>query len=87
MSFMVGRAKGIGQRPPRGLERLETFRFDGGQLGLADKPFVAQALRKAAQVTIPANAAGTQIHVILEVRDKNPVVPLFAYRRIVVNVK
>jgi hypothetical protein len=40
-----------------------------------------------AQLVIPANAAGTQIHVVLEVRDQNPVVPLFGYRRIVVDVK
>jgi hypothetical protein len=40
-----------------------------------------------AQVAIPANASGTQIHLVLEVRDQNPVESLFAYRRIVVNVK
>jgi hypothetical protein len=40
-----------------------------------------------AQVTIPADAGGSQIHVILEVRDNNPLVSLFAYRRIVIDVK
>ena len=48
---------------------------------------IQQADQNVAHVTIPVNAAGTQIHVILEVRDQNPVVPLFAYRRIVVDVK
>jgi len=48
---------------------------------------IQQAGEKVAQVTIPADAAGTQFHVILEVRDLNPVVSLFAYRRIVVDVK
>ena len=48
---------------------------------------IQQADQNVAHVTIPVNAAGTQIHIILEVRDQNPVVPLFAYRRIVVDVK
>jgi hypothetical protein len=53
----------------------------GGNIAIRD------ADRSVAQVAIPADASGTQIHIILEVRDKNPVVPLFAYRRIVVNVR
>ena len=40
-----------------------------------------------AELAIPANGAGTQIHVIEEVRTLNPAVQLFAYRRIVVTVK
>jgi hypothetical protein len=38
-------------------------------------------------VTIPADAAGKQIHVILEVRDDNPIMALYAYRRVVIDVK
>ena len=39
-----------------------------------------------ASVTIPADAAGKQIHVILEVRDLNPIASLYDYRRIVIDV-
>jgi hypothetical protein len=48
---------------------------------------IQHAEESVAQVAIPADAAGAQIHVILEVRDKNSTVPLFAYRRIVVSVR
>jgi hypothetical protein len=48
---------------------------------------IQHADQSVAQVAIPEAAAGSQIHVILEVRDNNPVVPLFAYRRIVITVK
>ena len=37
-------------------------------------------------VRIPTGAAGRQIHIILEVRDKNPLGSLIDYRRIVVGV-
>lgn len=36
---------------------------------------------------IPIDAAGKQIHIILEVRDKNTIASLYDYRRIVVDVK
>ncbi len=39
-----------------------------------------------AEVAIPDDAAGTQIHIILEVTDQSPIAPLTAYRRIVVDV-
>jgi hypothetical protein len=42
---------------------------------------------KTARVAIPADAAGKQIHVILEVRDDNPIVARYAYRRLVIDVK
>jgi hypothetical protein len=43
--------------------------------------------RKArAAMTIPANAAGKQIHVILEVKDKSTIASLYDYRRIVIDV-
>ena len=48
---------------------------------------IQHADEKVAQAVIPADGAGTQIHIILEVRTRNPVIPLFAYRRIVVAVK
>ena len=40
----------------------------------------------ATSVTIPEDAAGSEIHVILEVRDKNPIGSLYDYRRMVINV-
>jgi hypothetical protein len=39
-----------------------------------------------ASVVIPQDAAGAQIHVILEVKDLNPIASLFDYRRIVIDV-
>jgi hypothetical protein len=39
-----------------------------------------------ASIDIPEDAAGSQIHVILEVRDRNPTASLFDYRRIVIDV-
>jgi hypothetical protein len=48
---------------------------------------IEDADRQVAELEIPANASGTQIHVVLEVRTQNPALQLFAYRRIVVTVK
>ena len=38
-------------------------------------------------VTIPADATGKQIHVILEIKDLNPIAALFDYRRIVIDIE
>ncbi|MEM8913838.1 MAG: hypothetical protein AAGC97_18915, partial [Planctomycetota bacterium] len=38
------------------------------------------------QLSVPADAAGTEIHLVLEVQDRSVVVPLTDYRRIVVTV-
>lgn len=35
---------------------------------------------------VPSDASGSQIHTILEVKDTSPIVPLYDYRRIVINV-
>ena len=40
----------------------------------------------AINFTVPADAAGRELHLILEVHDHNPLAPLVAYRRIVVAV-
>jgi hypothetical protein len=42
--------------------------------------------RARATITIPANAAGKQIHVILEVKDNSAIASLYDYRRIVIDV-
>ena len=39
-----------------------------------------------ATLTVPEDAAGSQIHVILEVKDRNPIASLYDYRRIVIDV-
>jgi Cellulose-binding protein Sde0182, C-terminal domain len=35
---------------------------------------------------IPTGAGGRQIHVILELKDKNPIASLYDYRRIVIDI-
>ena len=50
-------------------------------------PEITGANESVAAITIPKDAGGKQIHVILEVRDDNPMVPLYAYRRVVIDVK
>ena len=40
-----------------------------------------------AEVMIPPDAADTQLHVILEVKDQNPIVALYDYRWIVIDVE
>ena len=50
-------------------------------------PDITGAGEKVAGITIPQDAGGKQIHVILEVQDKSPIVSLFAYRRVVIDVK
>ena len=37
-------------------------------------------------IVIPTSSAGKQIHVILEIKDKNKIAHLFDYRRVVINV-
>jgi hypothetical protein len=39
------------------------------------------------KLTIPDDASGKQIHVILEVHDENEIVQLYGYRRIVIHVE
>jgi hypothetical protein len=51
-----------------------------GQVSLDD------ITKPIATITIPSDAQGKQIHVILEVTDQNEIAPLTAYRRIVVDV-
>jgi hypothetical protein len=51
-----------------------------GQVHIATPP------QAKTTIAIPTGAAGRQIHLILEVRDKNPIGPLTDYRRIVIDV-
>ena len=52
----------------------------------AGKVTILDGEQAQASVTIPADAAGKQIHVILEVKDLNPIASLYDYRRIVIDV-
>ena len=47
---------------------------------------IEQSRRARTEVTIPADAAGKQIHLILQVCDLNPIASLYDYRRVVVDV-
>ncbi len=47
---------------------------------------VEQDTESIAYVMVPADGQGKQIHIILEVTDNNPIVPLTSYRRIVIDI-
>jgi hypothetical protein len=48
---------------------------------------IADATAEKISVVIPADAAGRELHLILEVRDRSPRVPLVSYRRAVITVE
>jgi len=50
-------------------------------------PIISNEANPVAQITIPEDAGGKQIHVILQVNDENEIVSLYDYRRIVIDVK
>ena len=52
----------------------------------AGRVFIDNAYTAKAIAHIPTGAGGTQIHLILEVRDENPIASLRDYRRVVVDV-
>ena len=52
----------------------------------AGKVSIDSAQNSKARVRIPTGASGKQIHLILELKDNNPIAPLFDYRRIVIDV-
>ncbi len=47
---------------------------------------LADATLSRVTLTVPADAAGRELHLILEVADQSPTVPLTSYRRVVVDV-
>ena len=63
--------------------RWYTYPEAGTYLG---KVTILDSKQTETRVTIPPDAAGKQIHVILEVRDQNPIASLYDYRRIVIDV-
>jgi len=48
---------------------------------------IDQPHQAVASVTIPTDGSGTQIHVILEVHDLGREVELYAYKRLVIDVR
>jgi hypothetical protein len=52
----------------------------GGTLAIPDPA------ARATSLALPADSAGSQVHVVLEVADESEVVPLSAFRRIVIDV-
>jgi len=53
----------------------------------AGRVFIENADAAKAKIHIPTGAGGKQIHIILEVRDQNPVASLRDYRRVVIDVE
>lgn len=51
-----------------------------GEIDIPDAAAASTAL------TVPTDAGGSELHVILEVRDKNPIASLYDYRRMVIRV-
>ena len=39
------------------------------------------------KIKIPNDASEKQIHIILEIKDKNEIVPMYDYRRIVIDIE
>ena len=48
--------------------------------------YIAKPSKDKTLLAVPSGAAGKQIHLILEVKDKNPIASLYDYRRIVIDV-
>jgi len=57
------------------------------EAGTYDQPITLEnADTPEVSLRLPADTAGKQIHLILEVRDENPIASLYDYRRLVLNV-
>lgn len=57
----------------------EAGTYDGNiELAGSNSPVV--------QIGIPEHSSGKQIHIILEVKDNNPEVPLYDYRRVIIEI-
>ena len=66
---------------------VEDLAKEVGETGTyAGRVFIEGADSAKATAHIPTGAGGTQIHLILEVRDENPIASLRDYRRVVVDV-
>ncbi len=69
-------------------DALSFYWFNYNEAGTYNKPvFPSKSNQSKTNLLIPEDANGKQIHIILEVKDNNPIVSLYDYRRIVINVK
>jgi hypothetical protein len=50
-------------------------------------PVINNKANSVAQIALPEDTAGKQIHVILQINDENEIVSLYDYRRIVIDVQ
>ena len=51
------------------------------------KPGISEKTGSKTTVTIPDDASGSEIHIILEVKDQNPIASLWDYKRVVFRVR
>ena len=42
--------------------------------------------KSKSKVYIPSNSLGKQVHIVLEVCDNNPIIRLYDYRRVIINI-
>ena len=79
------------------LDASQSFDPDGDALDYAwytypeagtyeDPPAPTGSTEATARFAVPSDAAGTQLHVVLEVTDRSAICPLSSYRRIVIDV-
>lgn len=69
-------------------DEVEILWWIYGEAGTyTDDVDINRARETRAAIAIPTDAAGKQIHVILEVKDKSAIAPLYDYRRIVIDVQ
>ena len=68
-------------------DKVEIFWWIYEEAGTCtDNVDISSPRETKATIVIPAIAAGKQIHVILEVKDKSAIASLYDYRRIVIDV-
>lgn len=62
------------------------YKEAGTYTGDLTKDYADLGNQLKARVKIPENSAGKQLHLILEVKDQNPIASLYDYRRIVIDI-
>jgi hypothetical protein len=69
------------------LRYLWWFYPEAGEKPFKEEFEITNNTEAKIEVLIPENAKGKELHLILEVWDKSPIVPLVDYRRVVLNVE
>ncbi len=90
-SVRAGRSSELRRRRPAADPDGEPLVFHWWQYEeagtYAGRVFIESPGDAVTRVDVPTGAGGTQIHVILEVRDENPIASLRDYRRVVLDVE